>query len=91
MAGRPLFCKTTAQFFPTPVFESTNTTAMPFPVPQFRPPPLAEPTPVVQFVARESVGWDRPIFKAPPLDVFPKMLDSSAVAEDIRRVGLGER
>lgn len=40
--------------------------------PQFRPPPLPEPTPVVRVVAREEVGWDRPLFRAPPLEVYPQ-------------------
>jgi hypothetical protein len=39
--------------------------------PQFRPPPLPDPTPVVRVVAREEVGWDRPLFRAPPLEVYP--------------------
>jgi hypothetical protein len=64
---------------------------MPFPVPQFRPPPLAEPTPVVQVVERQAADWNRPIFKAPPLEVYPKLFDSATLADDLRRVGLGER
>lgn len=64
---------------------------MPFPVPQFRPPPIAEPVPLVRVVAREDVQWNRPMFKAPPLEVSPQLFDSSTLAEDLRRVGLGER
>lgn len=45
---------------------------MPFDVPQFRPPPLPEPTPVVRVVQREDVQWNRPIFKAPPLEVYQR-------------------
>lgn len=47
---------------------------MPFEVPQFRPPPLPEPTPVVRVVQRGDVQWNRPIFKAPPLEVYQKKL-----------------
>lgn len=69
----------------------TTTTAMPFPVPPFRPPPLAEPVPVVLFVDKAEVQWNRPMFKAPALEVHPRLFDSSVLAEDLRRVGLGER
>lgn len=64
---------------------------MSLPVPQFRPPPLPEPTPVVSIVAREDMPWDRPIFKAPVLEVRPWFIDRSELAEDLRRIGLGER
>lgn len=47
---------------------------MPFDVPHFRPPPLPEPTPVVRVVQREDVQWNRPIFKAPPLEVYQRKL-----------------
>lgn len=76
-------------FQPVSAFNQ-HQTAMAFPA-QFRPPPLAEPTPVVQIVAREDVQWNRPMFKAPPLEVYPKLFDSSTLAEDLRRIGLGER
>ena len=42
-------------------------------------------------VSREDVLWNRPVFKAPPLKLDPKLVDASAVAEQFRRIGLGER
>jgi hypothetical protein len=44
---------------------------MPLAAPQFRPPPLPEPNPVVRVIAREDVQWNRPIFKGPSLEVQP--------------------
>jgi hypothetical protein len=55
-----------------------------FPVPQFRPPPLPEPAPVVRIVAREDVQWNRPIFKAPPLEVDPNLFLPAPLAEIFR-------
>lgn len=57
---------------------------MPFDVPQFRPPPLPEPTPVVRVVQREDVQWNRPIFKAPPLEVFQKLSLPGGSIENLR-------
>lgn len=64
---------------------------MPFPVPQFRPPPLPEPAPVVRVVAREDVTWNRPIFRAPVLEVHPKFFDASAFVDDFRPIAVGLR
>lgn len=64
---------------------------MSLPVPQFRPPPLPEPTPAVRVIAREDIPWNRPIFKAPSLEVQPWLFEPTALAEDLRRIGLGER
>jgi hypothetical protein len=65
---------------------------MAFPVPHFRPPPLPEPVQFVTVVAREELQYtDRPIFKAPPLSVRPHLFDQASMAEELRRIGLGER
>ena len=41
---------------------------------------------MVRSVAREDVQWNRPIFKAPPLDVLvPKVFDATIFADDLRR------
>ncbi len=55
-------------------------------------PPDTTPTNslVVQVLARDVI-WDRPIFKAPPLEVYPKLFNSATLAEDLRLIGLGER
>lgn len=54
--------------------------------------PYAAPDPpaIVQTVARDDVQWNRPIFKAPPLDLHPKLFDATVFAEDLRQVGLGQ-
>lgn len=58
---------------------------MSIPIPQFRPPPLPEPTPVVRVVEREDVQWNRPIFKAPPLEVYQeKFFGSGSALESLR-------
>lgn len=64
---------------------------MPLAVPQFRPPPLPEPNPVVRVVAREDVQWNRPIFKAPSLEVQPWLFGAPTLGEELARVAAGER
>jgi hypothetical protein len=63
-----ILVKTDGTILRTPGLEPTTMSIV---FPQFRPPPLPEPTPVVRVVAREDVGWDRPLFRAPPLEVYP--------------------
>lgn len=46
---------------------------------------------MVRTVAREDVLWNRPIFKAPPLELHPQAFDASLFAEDLLRVGLSVR
>jgi hypothetical protein len=45
----------------------------------------------VRQIGREDVLWNRPIFKAPPLEFSLTHTDVQAFAEDVRKVGLGER
>lgn len=61
------------------------------PLPPIRAKATQEPPYLVRHVSREDVLWDRPIFKAPPLKLDPKLIDARAVAEQFRRIGLGER
>ena len=50
--------------------------AMALPI-HYQNPPEIEPKPsIVQFVTREDVLWNRPIFRAPPLQVLPPRVDS---------------
>jgi hypothetical protein len=42
---------------------------MALPINYQRPPQVAEKPPIVQYVSREDVTWNRPIFRAPPLKV----------------------
>lgn len=62
---------------------------MTLPIPQFRPPPLPEPTPVVLVVPREDVRWDRPLFKAPPIEVKQSGFDFGRFADELRGFTLG--
>ncbi|MBI4626494.1 MAG: hypothetical protein HY736_25155 [Verrucomicrobia bacterium] len=45
----------------------------------------------MRLVEREDVLWDRPVFKAPPLKLHPRLFDAALFAEEFRRIGLGER
>jgi hypothetical protein len=64
---------------------------MALPVPQFRPPPLPEPNPVVRVVAREDVEWNRPIFRAPSLEVQPWLFGAPSFAEELGGGAAGGR
>eukprot|EP01035_Chromulina_nebulosa_P002716 gene2716-biopygen2279 len=58
---------------------------MAFPIPLSRPPVAPEPPALVRSVTREDVIWNRPVFKAPPLDVRPPLEDIAALTSDLRR------
>lgn len=64
---------------------------MNLPDPDFRAPPASEPPALVRQVARGDVTWNRPIFKAPPLKLNPKLFDAKRVAQELRRIGRGQR
>jgi hypothetical protein len=34
------------------------------------------------------VQWSRPIFKAPPIQLNPKVVDATVLVADLRRIGL---
>lgn len=51
---------------------------MAIPINYQQPPHVAEKPPIVQFVTREDVLWNRPIFRAPPLRVSPPTVDPQA-------------
>lgn len=57
---------------------------MPFTVPMDHQPPADTPA-IVRQLAREDVTWNRPVFKAPPLNVVPPFADISKLVLDIRR------
>jgi hypothetical protein len=46
---------------------------------------------MVRSVTREDVMWNRPVFKAPPLELNPKVVDARIFAEDLQRIGLVHR
>ena len=62
-----------------------------FPLPPITPLPAREPPPMVRNEGREDVSWDRPIFRAPPLEFFLKPIDAQTYAADLRRIRRGER
>ncbi len=57
---------------------------MPFPVPMNHQPPAEAPA-IVRVIAREDVVWNRPVFKAPPLNVVPPLADISQLVQAIRK------
>ena len=67
---------------------------IPFPVPHLPPKPAAEPPPdvaMVRTVTREDADWQRPVFKAPPLELHPEAFDVTRFAQDLRKIGLANR
>ena len=46
---------------------------------------------MVRSMVREDVLWNRPVFKAPPLEPLLRGFNASIFAEEFRRVGLGHR
>ena len=46
---------------------------------------------MVRISTREDVLWNRPVFKAPPLQLHPEAFDADRFAQDLQRVGLSQR
>lgn len=57
---------------------------MPLPVPIDHQAPPSTPA-IVRNLSREDVVWNRPVFKAPPLNVVPPFSDISELVAAIRR------
>jgi hypothetical protein len=64
---------------------------MHFPVPDSHPKPATEPPALIRNATREDVLWNRPIFKAPPLELHPQAFDAEMFAQDLRKIGLSGR
>ncbi len=60
------------------------------PIPHLPPDSTPSNSLVVQAPVRD-VMWDRPIFKAPPLEPLIRDIDALAIARDLRRVSLLNR
>lgn len=58
---------------------------MHLPIPYLRPERTPEPPAMVSHVSRSDVMWNRPVFKAPPLEITPPPLDMRSVTEELRR------
>lgn len=50
------------------------------PPPFIRPQAATEPPALVRVVSREDVLWNRPVFKAPPLNVKPPVIEAKMFA-----------
>ena len=64
---------------------------MPFAIPDFPPQSAPELSAHVRTVVREDVMWNRPIFKAPPLEGVMQAIDAHRVAQELRSIGLVRR
>jgi hypothetical protein len=64
---------------------------MHFPIPHHQPKPEPYRPAMVQTIAREDVLWNRPVFKAPPLELHPQAFDATIFAADLRRLGFAQR
>lgn len=40
---------------------------------------------------REDALWNRPVFKAPPLNIKPQIYDATIFEHDLRRVSVTQR
>jgi hypothetical protein len=58
---------------------------MPFPTPCDDSQSARTPVAIVRVLAREDMLWDRPIFKAPPLQVVPPVADLAELARAVRK------
>jgi hypothetical protein len=64
---------------------------MHFPVPQLRQDSAPQPPADVRHITPADVQWSRPVFKAPPIKLNPKVVDAAMLAADLRRIGLVAR
>ena len=51
----------------------------------FRPEHTAAPPAIVSEVSRGDVTWNRPVFKAPPLEIALPRVDPKQMVEELRR------
>ena len=64
---------------------------MHLPPPFIRPQSATEPPALVRVVARADVMWDRPVFRAPPLQVRPPVVDATVFSFDFRDCEVNDR
>jgi|GEM_PF-2122731 hypothetical protein len=58
---------------------------MPFAVPINDAQPPEAPTAIVRILNRDEIQWNRPVFKAPPLNVVPPVADLAELARAVRK------
>lgn len=63
---------------------------MHLPVPTL-PPHESSPPAIVRALTRHDVLWNRPVFKAPPLDLQLPVVDTKRLAQELQRIGLLRR
>lgn len=61
---------------------------MHLPPPFVRPQTAAEPPALVRVLTREEIHWNRPLFKAPPLEVQPPIADVMSFVADTPKIAL---
>lgn len=64
---------------------------MHLPIPPIPQQTASETSALVRSIVREDVLWNRPVFKAPPLEPLLRGFNASACAEDLPRTSLGNR
>lgn len=58
---------------------------MPFPIPFHNTPAEEAPPAIVRVLTRDDVVWNRPLFRAPPLNVLPPLADVAEFARAVRK------
>lgn len=58
---------------------------MPFALPVHHTPPAEAPSAIVRVLNREDIHWNRPLFKAPPLNVVPPVADVAELVRSVRK------
>lgn len=58
---------------------------MPLPVPIHHSQPAEAPSAIVRVLKREDIHWNRPVFRAPPLNVAPPLADIAEFIRSVRR------
>lgn len=58
---------------------------MPFPVPYHDTQPEQAPAAIVRVLNREDIQWNRPLFRAPPLNVAPPVKDIADLVRSVRK------
>jgi hypothetical protein len=59
---------------------------MHLPPPFVRPQTATEPPALVRVLTREEIHWNRPLFKAPPLEVQPPIADVMSFVSEIPKI-----
>jgi hypothetical protein len=64
---------------------------MHLPPPFIRPQTEPEPPALVRVLTREEIHWNRPLFKAPPLEIQPPVADVLSFVSDIPKIAPAPR